>query len=179
MKIYIDDFYNNKYNKKIEINIICIKNIIFELYSKNNINYLPIKLIYSIIFLFIHKTNFKIINDIIYTKILKKKYYIISKIIPNIIEYKWINLITNSIYNKVENEFIDYFLKLYELYIKEENYPKIYIIQARNILKKKIIYFRQLKKYFVQDIYYTLYYAPIIFSKISKEYININNIFIL
>ena len=101
----------------------------------------------------------------------------ISKIIPHIIETKWIKLITLAIYNSVENEFIDYFLKLYELYIKKENYPKIYIIQAKHILKKKVLYFRQLKKYFIEDIYYTLFYVSIIFSKISKEYININYIF--
>ena len=178
MKIYVDDFYNNKYNIKYNINIEYVLDIINELYIKNNINYIPIKILYSIIYLVKYNINFKIINKIIYNKRLQITYLKISKLIPNILEYKWINLITISIYNNVENEFIDYFLELYKLYIKKENCPKIFIMQAKSIMKKKVLYFRQLKKYFVEDIYYTLYYIPIIFSKINKTYINQNNIFI-
>lgn len=178
MKIYVDDFYNNNYNIKYNINIEYVLDIINELYIKNNINYIPIKILYSIIYLVKYNINFKIINKIIYNKRLQITYLKISKLIPNILEYKWINLITISIYNNVENEFIDYFLELYKLYIKKENCPKIFIMQAKSIMKKKVLYFRQLKKYFVEDIYYTLYYIPIIFSKINKTYINQNNIFI-
>lgn len=178
MKIYIDDFYNNNYNIKYNINIKYVLDIINELYIKNNINYIPIKILYSIIYLVKYNISFRLINKIIYNKTLRITYLKISKLIPNILEYKWINLITISIYNNVENEFIDYFLDLYRLYIKAENCPNIYIMQAKNILKKKVVYFRQLKKYFVEDIYYTIYYIPIIFSKIDKTYINQNNIFI-
>ena len=93
MKIYIDDFDNKKYTIKLKITTIYIKNIILELYSKNNINYLPIKLVYLVLYLIKHNISFKIINNIIYTKILKKTYYKISKCIPNIIYTKWKNLI--------------------------------------------------------------------------------------
>ena len=178
MKIYVDDFYNNKYNIKYNINLNYIINIINELYIKNKINYIPLKILYSIIYLVKYNINFKIINKIIYNKRLQITYLKISKLIPNILEYKWINLITISIYNNVENEFIDYFLELYKLYIKKENCPKIFIMQAKSIMKKKVLYFRQLKKYFVEDIYYTLYYIPIIFSKINKKLICEDNIFI-
>jgi hypothetical protein len=102
----------------------------------------------------------------------------ISKLIPNILEYKWIKCITISIYNNVENELIDYFLELYKLYIEKENNKRIFIMQAKSIMKKKVLYFRQLKKFFIEDIYYTVYYIPIIFSKIDKEFISKNNIFI-
>ena len=178
MKIYIDDFYNNKYNIKYNINLKYVINIINELYTKNKINYIPIKILYSIIYLVKYNIKFKLINKIIYDKTLKITYMKISKLIPNIIEYKWIQLITISIYNNVEEEFIDYFLELYKLYIKEENNPKIFIIQAKSIMKKNVIYFRQLKKYFIEDIYYTLFYIPIIFSKINKKLISEDNIFI-
>lgn len=177
MKIYIDDFYNNKYNIKYNINLNYIVQIVNELYIKYNINYIPIKILYSIIFLVKHNINYKLINKIIYDKTLKIIYIKISKLLSNILEYKWLNLITIAIYNNVESEFIDYFLELYKLYIKIENCPKIYIIQAKNIMKKKILYFRQLKKTLLEDIYYTVYYIPIIFSQIDKTYISENNIF--
>ncbi len=178
MKIYIDDFYNNKYNIKYNINIEYIINIINELNIKNNINYIPIKVLYSIIYLVKYNVDFKMINKIIYDKVLKKTYIRISKLIPNILEYKWIKLITTAIYNKVENELVDYFLELYKLYIEMENNKKIFIIQAKSIMKKKVLYFRQLKRYFIEDIYFTVYYIPIIFSKIDKTLISENNIFI-
>jgi hypothetical protein len=177
MKIYIDDFDNKKYTIKLKITTIYIKNIILELYSKNNINYLPIKLVYLVLYLIKHNISFKIINNIIYTKILKKTYYKISKFIPNIIYTKWKNLIRIALFNEVESELINYFLLLYKLYIKEENNPKIFIIQTKHLLREHIIFFRQLKKLFIKDIYYTLRYIPIIFSKLSIEYININNIY--
>ena len=72
MKIYVDDFYNNKYSIKYNINIQYISNIINELNIKHNINYIPIKVLYSIIFLVKHNVNFKLINKIIYNKVLKK-----------------------------------------------------------------------------------------------------------
>ena len=178
-KIYLDDFYNNKYNLKIKININYVKNIINEICVKNNIKYIPIKLIYSILFLIKNKINFKLINNIIYNKILYKTYYKISKLIPNIIYTKWFNIIDIAIINNVQEDLINYFLFIYKLYIKEENCPNIYIIQAKNILKKNILYFRQLKNIFMNEIYYTIYYIDIIFSKISINYINIDNIFII
>ena len=178
MKIYVDDFYNNKYSIKYNLNIKYIINIINELNIKNNISYIPIKILYSIIYLVKHNINFKLINKIIYEKVFKKIYVKISKLIPNILEYKWIKLINISIYNNVENELIDYFLELYKLYIKIENKPKIFIIQAKNIIKKKVLYFRQLKKYFIEDIYLTVYYISIIFSRINKRLIAEDNIFI-
>ena len=177
MKIYVDDFYNNKYNIKYNINISYVINIVNELYIKHNINYIPIKVLYSLIYLVKHNINFKIINKIIYEKTLKRIHIKISKLLPNILEYKWIKLITIAIYNNVESEFIDYFLNLYKLYIKKENCPKIFIIQTKIIMKKKIMYFRQLKKYLLEDIYFTIFYIPIIFSKLDKTLISENNIF--
>tara|TARA_Y100000739_G_C20556180_1_gene440666 strand:+ start:705 stop:1244 length:540 start_codon:yes stop_codon:yes gene_type:complete len=178
MKIYVDDFYNNKYNIKYNININYVISIVNELNIKNNINYIPIKALYSIIYLVKHNVDFKLIDKIVYNKVLKKNYMKISKLIPNIIEYKWIKFITISIYNNVENELIDYFLELYKLYIDKEQNKRIFIMQAKSIMKKKVLYFRQLKKIFVDDIYYTVYYIPIIFSKIDKKFISENNIFI-
>ena len=178
MKIYIDDFYNNKYNIKYNINIKYIINIVNELNIKNNINYIPIKVLYLIIYLVKHNVNFKLIDKIVYNKVLKKSYMKISKLIPNILEYKWIKNITISIYNNVENELVDYFLELYKLYIVKEQNKRIFVMQAKSIMKKKVLYFRQLKKIFLDDIYYTVYYIPIIFSKINKKFIDENNIFI-
>ena len=181
MKIYIDDFYNNKYNIKYKINLNYLKNIIFELYSKYKINYLPIKLLYSIIFLIKYDINFKIIDLIIYKKILKKKYLIISKLIPHIINYKWINIINIALYNNVEKELINYFFELYNLYLTKENSNSNNIIklQSNSLIKIQINYYRQMQKIVYNDIYYTLFYISIIFSKISKKYININYIYII
>ena len=39
-------------------------------------------------------------------------------------------------------------------------------------MKKKIMYFRQLKKYLLEDIYFTIFYIPIIFSKLDKTLIH-------
>ena len=178
MKIYIDDFYNNKYSIKYNINIQYVINIINELNIRNNISYIPIKVLYSIIYLVKHNVKFKLINKIIYNKVLKKTYIRISRLIPNILEYKWIKLITIAIYNNVENELVDYFLELYNLYLQKEKNRKIFIIQAKSIMKKNVLYFRQLKRYFIEDIYFTVYYIPIIFSKIDKTFITENNIFI-
>lgn len=177
MKIYINDFYNNKYFIKYKVDLVYIKNIINELYSKNNINYISIKLLYSILFLVKNNIQFKLINNIIYNKVLKVNYIKISKFMFNIIETKWYKLINIAIYNNVEETFIDYFLYLYKLYIEIEKCPNIFILQAKHIMNKKINYFRQLKRYFIEDIYYTLFYISIIFSRISINYININNIY--
>ena len=178
MKIYVDDFYNNKYSIKYNINIKYIINIVNELNIKNNINYIPIKALYLIIYLVKHNVNFKLINKIVYNKVLKKSYMKISKLIPNILEYKWIKIITISIYNNVEEQLVDYFLELYKLYIEKEQNKRIFVIQAKSIMKKKSFIFSSIKKNFVEDIYYTVYYIPIIFSKIDKKFISENNIFI-
>ena len=178
MVIYIDDYYNNINNYKYKIkNIEPLKNIIYEILKKNNISYLPIKLLYGIIFLYKYNLNFNKINYIIYNKIFFKKQINISKIFNYIYYKKWFYLINISIYNNVESDFIDYFLSLYKLYIEKESVPYIYILQAKHILKVKILKFKQLKFYFLKDIYYTLYFIPIIFSKISKTYLNFENIF--
>lgn len=181
MKIYIDDFHNNKYNIKYKINLNYLKNIIFELYSKYKINYLPIKLVYSIIFLIKHNCDFKIIDLIIYQKILKKKYLVISKLMPHIIKYKWINIINIALYNNVETELINYFFELYNLYLTNEksNNNTIIKLQSKSLINIKINYYRQIQKIIHNDIYYTIFYISIIFSKISKTYINVNYIYII
>ena len=62
--------------------------------------------------------------------------------------------------------------------MRTEQNKKIFVIQAKSIMKKNVLYFRQLKRHFVDDIYLTVYYIPIIFSKIDKKLISENNIFI-
>ena len=176
MIIFLDDFYKNFNKQKIYINFEKIKKTIYFICINNNISDLPIKLKYLIIYLIKYDCKFNIIN-----KIIKKNLYYInhnlSKFIYNIIIYKWINIIDICINNNVQSELINYFFDLYDSYLQQENCPQLFIIQARHILGIRIGYIRHLKKYLTLNIYDTIYYIDIIFSKIHKKYLNLKYIF--
>ena len=176
MPIFINDFYNSFKYKKKKININKIKNTLYYLKIKNNINYFPIKLIYFIIYLEKFNYKFIVINNII-NKIFKNISNNISKFIFNIIIYKWNNIINICINNNKQNELINYFIDLYELYLSIENCPGLFIIQTKHILNIRIGYMRHLEKYLKLNIFDTIYYIDIIFSKINKKYISIDYIF--
>ena len=173
-----DEIQKNKYILKKKCDIYEIKKLCIQLSFKNNINYIPIKIIYLIIYLKKYNYNFKIINKIIY-KVLKKKYIVISKFINKIIKYKWLNIINISIINKVENELFNYFFKLYELYLNNELNNDIYKYQIYFIFNKRIAYYSQFKRFIKSNIYTTYFFIDIILSKISKKNIIIENIFII
>ena len=175
MPIFLTDFYNrfNCENKKI--NIKKIKKTIYFISFKNNI-ILPDKLIYFIIYSVKHNSNFIIIDKIV-KKIFMYISYNVSKLTFNIIIYKWKNIINICMFNNKQNELIDYFISLYNLYLSNENNPSMFIIQTKNILGIRIGYMRHLKKYLLLNIYDTIYYIDIIFSKISKKYLSLNYIF--
>ena len=63
--IFADEFQRNLVIKKEKVNIIEVKNIIKNLCIVNNINYVPIKVIYLIIYLLKNKYKFKLINIIV------------------------------------------------------------------------------------------------------------------
>lgn len=171
-----DEIQKNIYLKQNKINIYDIKQLCIKLCLKNNINYIPIKIIYLIIYLVKNNYNYKLINKIFY-KSLKKKYIILSKFMYKIIQYKWLNIINISIINNVENQLFEYFFKLYELYINKENINDIYKTQYYFILNTHIGYYRQFKMNIRKNIYTTYYFISIIFSQINKLNISINNIF--
>ena len=128
--------------------------------------------------IYLEKKNYsyKLIN-IIFKKTLKRSYIKISRFLYKIIQLKWINIINTAIQNNVENDILQYFYKLYDLYIQEEGFNNIYIYQVKHIFKYKIGYYRHFKKYINENIYRTYYFIPFIFSKISKSHIIYNNIF--
>ena len=171
-----DEIQKNIYLKQPKIDIYNIKQICIKLCLKNNINYIPIKIIYLIIYLVKNNYSFKLINKIFY-KSLKKKYIILSKFMYKIIQCKWLNIIHISIINNVEEELFKYFFKLYELYINKENINDIYKTQYYFIFNKNIGYYRQFQKNIKENIYTTYFFIPIIFSQINKLNISINNIF--
>ena len=175
-KIIVSKFYEGLYNKRNKINIIKIKDILKKLSIDNNIYYIPIKIIYLIIYLEKKNYSYKLIN-IIFKKTLKRSYIKISRFLYKIIQLKWINIINTAIQNNVENDILQYFYKLYDLYIQEEGFNNIYIYQVKHIFKYKIGYYRHFKKYINENIYRTYYFIPFIFSKISKSHIIYNNIF--
>tara|TARA_Y100000816_G_scaffold291271_1_gene282145 strand:- start:1553 stop:2104 length:552 start_codon:yes stop_codon:yes gene_type:complete len=180
MYIYVDEFYKNLALEKKKLNINYVKNTI--LYVKNNITYfkiidIPDKFIYFIIYLIKNNCKFVIIKNIIYNAV-KKISHRLSLFIFNIIQIKWNNIINIAINNNVTESLIDYFLKLYDLYLKKENIKDLYIIQAKNILGIKPKNIRHLKKYFNLNIYHTVYYIDIIFSIIDKKYLSIDYIFV-
>lgn len=181
MFIYIDEYHKNLNKPKKKININYVKNTIQYLKKKNNnIITLPDKIIYFIIYLIKNDCKFLIINNIIYNKLICKKIsHNISILLYNSIQYKWYNIINISFRNNVTSQLLDYFLNIYDIYIKKENNNKIFILQAKNILGINIKNKRQLHKYFTLNLYHTIYYIDIIFSQINKKYLSINYIFSL
>lgn len=175
-KIILSKFYEGLYKKSDKINIIKIKDILKRLSIDNNIYYIPIKIVYLIIYLEKKNYSYKLIN-IIFKKTLKRAYIKIAKFLYKIIQLKWINIINTAIQNDVQNDILQYFCKIYDLYRKQEGCHNIYIYQTKNIFKYKLGYYRQFKKYIHENIYRTYYFIPFIFSKISKSYIIYNNIF--
>jgi hypothetical protein len=176
MIIFLDDFYKNFHKQKKIINFEKIKKTIYFICINNNNCYLPIKLKYFIVYLIKYDCKFNIINKII-KKILYNINYNLSKFIYNIIIYKWINIINISINNNVQSELINYFFDLYDLYLKIEKCSKLFIIQTKHILGIRIGYIRHLKKYLTLNIYDTIYYIDIIFSKLDKKYLQLKYIF--
>lgn len=179
MFIYIDEYYKNLNKPKKKLNINYIKNTIHYLKNKNNnIITLPDKIIYFIIYLIKNNCKFLVINNIIYNKLIYKKIsHNISLFIFNIIQYKWYNIINIAYTNNVTSQLLDYFLDLYNIYLVKEGSNILYIIQAKHILGINIKNKRQLHKYFTLNLYHTIYYIDIIFSKINKKYLSINYIF--
>lgn len=173
---FADKIQKNIYTQKNKLDIDYIKQICIKLCLKNNINFIPIKIIYLIIFLVKNNYTFKLINKIFY-KSLKKKYIILSKFMYKIIQYKWLNIINIAIVNNVEDELFNYFFKLYKLYINKENINNIYITQYYFIFNKKIGYYQQFQRNIKKNIYTTYFFIPIIFSQINKLNISIYNIF--
>ena len=175
---FAEEIQKQIYYKNKKININKIKEICINLCYKNNINYIPIKIIYLIIYLEKNNYKFKLINKI-FNKSLKRSYKILSKFLYKIIQYKWLNIVKISINNNVEDELIKYFLNLYELYINEENINDIYKYQLYFIFNHKVGYYRQFCKFMRDNIYKTYFFIPIIFSKISKSNLILNNIFVI
>ena len=108
---FAEEIQKQIYYKNKKININKIKEICINLCYKNNINYIPIKIIYLIIYLEKNNYKFKLINKI-FNKSLKRSYKILSKFLYKIIQYKWLNIVKISINNNVEDELIKYFLNL-------------------------------------------------------------------
>tara|TARA_B100000989_G_C19216116_1_gene333907 strand:- start:5 stop:556 length:552 start_codon:yes stop_codon:yes gene_type:complete len=179
MYIYVNEFYKNLALKKTKLNIDYVKNTI--IYIKNNIDYfknlkIPDKIIYFIIYLTKHNCKINIIQKIIYNTI-KKVSHCLSLFVFNITQIKWINVINIAINNNVEKELVNYFLKLYDIYLNKENNDNMYIFQAKNILNINIKNKRHLYKYFNLCLYHTVYYIDIIFSIIDKKYLSIDYIY--
>tara|TARA_B100001559_G_C16471730_1_gene609341 strand:+ start:1097 stop:1645 length:549 start_codon:yes stop_codon:yes gene_type:complete len=178
MYIYIDEFYNNLNKNKKKISVDLVKNTIINLKKYNLHLILSEKIIYFIIYLIKHNCKFKIINIIInniYIKISHK----ISKFKKYSIQCRWIKIINIAITNNVGQDILDYFFKLYYLYLDKEkcNNMKFISLQAKNILGLNIKNIRQFKKYFSLNILHTIYYIDIIFSQLSLNYLAINYIF--
>ena len=166
--IFADEFQKNLVVRKEKVSLILIKNTIKNLCITNNINYVPIKVIYLIIYLLKNKYKFKLIN-IIVKKLLKKSYIILSRFFLNrIIKVKWLNIIEIAKRNNVENDLFNYFFELYEYYLKIENLENIYKYQIKSIFDLRIGYYRQFKKYIKSNIYTTYFLIDIICSKINK-----------
>ena len=138
MYIYVDEFYNNLNKKKKKISISLIINTIYNLKKINKNLILSDKIIYFIIYLTKYECKFKLINKII-NKIITKISYRLSKFLFISIRKKWINIINISLINNVENCILDYFFKLYNLYLDKENSNNITFktIQAKKYIRNK------------------------------------------
>lgn len=177
MVIYFaDKVYKNLYKEKERININNIKEIIINIYIKYNIKYVPLKVIYLIIYLEKNKFSSKLMDKIL-NKVLIKSYIKLTRFMYKIIQAKWLNIIYIAKNNNVENEIFDYFFKLYNLYLNEEQNMDMYKYQTRYIFNMKIAYYKQFKKFILSNIYITHFYIPIIFSKINKLNIKLENIY--
>ena len=176
--IFADEFQRNLVIKKEKVNIIEVKNIIKNLCIVNNINYVPIKVIYLIIYLLKNKYKFKLIK-IIEKKVLKRAYIRLSRFFLNrITKVKWLDIIEIAKINDVENDLFNYFFELYEYYLKIENNENIYKYQLKSIFDLRIGYYRQFKKYIKSNIYTTYFLIDIICSRINKLNIKKENIYI-
>lgn len=178
MYIYIDEFYNNLNKKENKISTNLIKNTIINLKKYNLDLIISEKIIYFIIYLIKHNCKFKIIHKIIgniYNKVSNK----ISKFVMCSIQTRWIKIINIGLLNDVCKDILDYFFKLYDLYLDKEkcNNMKFQSVQAKNILGINIKNRRQLEKYFNLNIFHTIYYIDIIFSQINLKYLSTNYIF--
>ena len=85
--------------------------------------------------------------DKILNKVLIKSYIKLSKFMYKIIQAKWLNIIDIAKNNNVENQIFDYFFKLYNLYLNEEQNMDMYKYQTRYIFNMKIAYYKQFKKF--------------------------------
>lgn len=178
MYIYIDEFYNNLNKKDNKISVNLIKNTIINLKKYNLDLIISEKIIYFIIYLIKHNCKFKIIHKIInnlYNKVSHK----ISKFVIYSNQTRWTKIINIGILNGVSNDILDYFFKLYDLYLDKEkcNNIKFQSFQAKNILGINIKNRRQIEKYFNLNIFHTIYYIDIIFSQINLKYLSTNYIF--
>ena len=88
--------------------------------------------------------------DKILNKVLIKSYIKLSKFMYKIIQAKWLNIIDIAKNNNVENEIFDYFFKLYNLYLNEEQNMDMYKYQTRYIFNMKIAYYKQFKKVYIK-----------------------------
>ena len=178
MYIYIDEYYDNLNKNKEKLSIELIKNTIYNLKKVNNKLIYSEKIIYFIIYLKKYNCKFKLINKIInkiYTKISNK----LSIFLFKSIKQRWIKIIELALINNVEEYILNYFFELYELYLNEEKCNNIEFkrIQAKNILGINIKNNRQINKYFNLNIYHTIYYIDIIFSKLNLKYLSLNYIY--
>lgn len=178
MYIYVDEFYNNLNKKTDKLSIGLIKNTIYNLKKVNKKLIYSEKIIYFIIYLSKYNCKFKLINNII-NKIYTKISYRLSIFLFTSIRQRWNKIINLALINNVEESIINYFFKLYELYLNKENCNNMNfkIIQAKNILGINIKNNRQLRKYFNLNIYHTMYYIDIIFSQLNLKYLSLNYIY--
>ena len=168
MGIYFaDKIYKDLYRERKRVDISKVKTVILNIFLTNNINYIPLKIIYLIIYLVKNNFIFKLINKIVYN-ILKKTYIKISRFMYKVLQVKWLNIIRIAKKNEVENDLFKYFFELYNLYLNNENKIDIYKYQLKYMFNIKIGFYRQFKKFIMSNIYNTYFFIPIIFSKINK-----------
>ena len=177
MGIYFaDKIYKDLYRERCRIDINKVKTVILNICLTNNINYIPLKIIYLIIYLVKNNFTFKLINKIVYN-ILIKSYVKLSKFMYKILQVKWLHIIKIAEQNKVENDLFKYFFELYNLYLTNEKNMNMYKYQLKYIFNIRIGYYRQFKKFIMSNIYSTYFFIPIIFSKINKLNIKLKNIY--
>ena len=177
MGIYFaDKIYKDLYKERERVDIKKVKTVILNICLSNNINNIPLKIIYLIIYLVKQNFSFKLINKIVYN-ILKKSYIKLSRFMYKILQVKWLNIIDIAKKNKLENDLFKYFFELYNLYLKNEKNMDIYKYQMKYIFNIRIGFYRQFKKFVMSNIYSTYFFIPIIFSKINKLNIKIENIY--
>ncbi len=178
MGIYFaNKIYKDLYRERQKIDINKIKTVILNIYITNNINYIPVKILYLIIYLVKNNFCFKLINKIVHN-ILSRSLIKISKFMYKILQVKWLNIIEIAKINNVEKDLFNYFFELYNLYLKNEKNMDMYKYHMKYIFNIRIGFYRQFKKFIISNIYSTYFFIPIIFSKINKLNIKIENIYI-